>query len=195
MKNMDKEIELTVLDITDSMVEAGAFAMLLSETNGNRQLPIIIGPAEAQAILLHLKDVHSPRPLTHDLFMTCFKALQSVVTKVLIYKAEEGVFFSYVYFEKETGQNFRADARTSDAVALAIRFDCPIFIAESVLEQESIRISKTDYKGELDEDKQPFPKSDKESQTALKKALNRAVKEENYELAAQLRDKLKSNED
>lgn len=192
---MDKEVELNILDITDSMVEAGAFAMLLSEINGNRQLPIIIGPAEAQAILLHLNDVRSPRPLTHDLFVKCFNALQSVVTKVLIYEAEEGVFFSYVYFEKETGESFRTDARTSDAVAIAIRFDCPIFIYESVLEKECIRVPKTDSGKLHNEEKLLFLKSSKQSEKALKKALEKAVKEENYELAAQLRDKLKSNED
>ena len=97
---MDKKVELQVLNITNSQAQVGAFAMLLGEVDGERQLPIIIGPAEAQATALYLKGIKTPRPLTHDLFTTSLTVLGVSLIRVLIYKAKDGIFYSYVYLKK-----------------------------------------------------------------------------------------------
>lgn len=195
---MDREIELEILNITDSMAEAGAFAMLLGEKNGERQMPIIIGPAEAQATLLELHGIRSPRPLTHDLFVTCLESLQSSVSKVLIYQAKDGVFYSYLYLKKED-EIIHIDSRTSDAIALALRFNCPIYIYESIFESELIHFTgssieeneKTNLEKEGEVHSQDEDLRDKD---ALEHALEKAIKDENYELAAQLRDQINLNQ-
>lgn len=195
---MDKEIELEILNITDSMAEAGAFAMLLGEKNGERQMPIIIGPAEAQATLLELHGIRSPRPLTHDLFVTCLESLQSSVDKVLIYKAKDGIFYSYLYLKKED-EIIHIDSRTSDAIALALRFNCPIYIYESILESELIHFTESlteeSEKTNLEKEGEEHSKDeDLKDKDALENALEKAIKDENYELAAQLRDQINLNQ-
>ena len=185
---MDKKVELQVLNITNSQAQVGAFALLLGEVNGERQLPIIIGPAEAQATALYMKGVKTPRPLTHDLFMTIIGVLGASLLRVLIYKAKDGIFYSYIYLKKDE-EIIRIDARTSDAVALAVRADCPIFIFESILERECIRLTDGDERPDT-------PEEDENSRTepvsiiSLEEALNKAIQEENYELAARLRDEI-----
>ena len=131
---MDKKIELQVLNISNSQAQVGAYALVLGEVDGERQLPIIIGPAEAQATALCLKGVKAPRPLTHDLFYTCLNILGTKMLRVLIYKAKEGVFYSYIYLQKEE-EIIRIDCRTSDAIALAVR---SIFMNPSSIESVSV---------------------------------------------------------
>ena len=186
---MDKKVELQVLNISNSQAQVGAYAMVLGEVDGERQLPIIIGPAEAQATAICLKGIKAPRPLTHDLFYSCLNVLGASLLRVLIYKAKEGVFYSYIYFKRDE-EIIRIDARTSDAVALAgVRADCPIFIYESILERECIRM--TDGAERPDS-----PEEDDNSRTeavsiiSLEEALSKAIQEENYELAARLRDEI-----
>ena len=137
---MDKKVELQVINITNSQAQVGAFAMLLGEVDGERQLPIIIGPAEAQATALYLKGVKTPRPLTHDLFITSLTILGASLIRVLIYKAKDGIFYSYIYLNKDE-EILRIDARTSDAFALAVPADCPILIYESILNQVRLHMS------------------------------------------------------
>jgi len=182
---MDKKVELQVLNISNSQAQVGAYAMVLGEVDGERQLPIIIGPAEAQATAICLKGIKAPRPLTHDLFYSCLNVLGATLLRVLIYKAKEGVFYSYIYFKKDE-EIIRIDARTSDAVALAVRADCPIFIYESILERECIRLTDGDDTPEEDENSRTEPVSI----ISLEEALNKAIQEENYELAARLRDEI-----
>ena len=191
---MDKKIELYIISITNSQAQAGAFAMLLGEVNGERKLPIIIGPAEAQATALYLRGISTPRPLTHDLFFTVLTSLGITLLRILIYRAQEGIFYSYIYLKKDN-EITRIDARTSDAIALAIRAKCPILIYESVLEQESLRI-----KNESDTQGKDVPREKtKERDSAfnapsmtLEEVLEKAIKEENYELAAKIREQIKS---
>lgn len=187
---MDRKIELKVLNISNSQAQVGAYALVLGEVYGERQLPIIIGPAEAQATALSLKGVKAPRPLTHDLFYTCLSILGTKLLRVLIYKAKEGIFYSYIYLKREE-EIIRIDARTSDAIALAVRSECPIYIYESILEREYIR---------LDDSDKPEKEQEKEEETdesvnisSLEEALEKAIKEENYELAASLRDQINRN--
>lgn len=183
---MDKKVELQVLNITNSQAQVGAYAMLLGEVDGERQLPIIIGPAEAQSTALCLKGVKTPRPLTHELFTTCLNVLGSALLRVLIYKAKEGVFYSYIYLRKEE-EIIRIDARTSDAVALAVRSDAPIYIYESILDQECLRMNPGEVR---DADDESDERREAISLSTLEEELNKAIKEENYELAARLRDEI-----
>ena len=192
---MDKKVELQVLNISNSQAQVGAYAMVLGEVDGERQLPIIIGPAEAQATAICLKGIKAPRPLTHDLFYSCLNVLGATLLRVLIYKAKEGVFYSYIYFKKDE-EIIRIDARTSDAVALAVRADCPILIYESILEQECLHMSSEERtrSEETDNDEVAEEEHDLPGATSrtLEEALEQAIKDENYELAAQIRDQINS---
>lgn len=190
---MDKKIELQVRNITNSQAQVGAFAMLLGEVNGERQLPIIIGPAEAQATALYLKGIKTPRPLTHDLFMTSLTVMGASLLRVLIYKAKEGIFFSYIYLKKDD-EITRIDARTSDAIALAVRADCPILIYDSILERERLHMSdeerprNEDSGNNKEEQENPVPSN--ATSISLEEELEKAIKAENYELAAKIRDQI-----
>lgn len=190
---MDNKIRLQVVNISNSHAQIGAYAMLLREVDGERQLPIIIGPAEAQSTALYLKGIKTPRPLTHDLFITSLAVLGVTLLRILIYKAKEGIFFSYIYLKKGD-EIIRIDSRTSDAVALAVRADCPILIYESILDQECIHMSE-----EGGMRKNPMDDNDLEEEAgatgsttlSLEEELDQAIKDENYELAAQIRDQIK----
>ncbi|WP_321332782.1 bifunctional nuclease domain-containing protein [uncultured Bacteroides sp.] len=177
---MKKKVELKVLNVSNSQAQACAYAMILGEVNGKRQLPIIIGSTEAQAIVLKLKGIESPRPLSHDFIETCLNEFSINVSEVLIYKAQEGIFYSYVYLKKED-KTIEIDSRTSDAVALAIRFKCPIYIYESILEKEAMAV---------DEESKEEEDMEEENLQSLKESLAKAIKEENYELASIIRDKI-----
>ena len=173
---MDKKVELQVVNITNSQAQVGAFAMLLGEVGGERQLPIIIGPAEAQATALYLKGVKTPRPLTHDLFTTSLNALGTNLIRVLIYKAKEGIFYSYIYLKKDE-EIIRIDARTSDAIALAVRADCPILIYDSILEQECLHMSsKKRARSEETDNEEEHDLPGATSRT-LEEALEQAIKD------------------
>ena len=182
---MSKKIELKVLNVSSSLAQAHAYALVLQEVDGERrQLPVIIGPAEAQAIAFSLKGFTPPRPFTHDLFVFFADAFQVELQEVVIYKAQEGVFYSYLYFEKDDIIS-RIDSRTSDAVALALRFGCPIYVTEDVLEAESIKL----------EDGGPVAVPiTTVNMDLLQEALDKAVKEENYELASQIMDEMRRRE-
>ena len=190
---MDKKIELQVRNITNSQAQVGAFAMLLGEVNGERQLPIIIGPAEAQATALYLKGIKTPRPLTHDLFMTSLTVMGASLLRVLIYKEKEAMFFTYIYLKKDD-EITRIDARTSDAIALAVRADCPILIYDSILERECLHMSdeerprNEDSGNNKEEQENPVPSN--ATSISLEEELEKAIKAENYELAAKIRDQI-----
>jgi len=184
---VDNKVELRVLNISNSQLQANAFALVLEEVNGPRQLPVIIGSIEAQAIALKLKGLTTPRPFTHDLFVTFAEYLQTRLTQVSIYKARDGIFYSYLYFEKEDGESFKVDSRTSDAVALALRFGCPIYTTEEILSAEG-------YIPEVEDEKD---ESEMYCETieSLKESLSQAIKDEDYELASELRDEIKRIEE
>ena len=188
-----KRIKLKVMGISYSQTQSGAYALLLIEENGERRIPIIIGGFEAQAIVIKLENLEPPRPLTHDLFKKLADQFNIVVSEVMIYKLEDGVFFSKLTCnngEKE----YSIDSRTSDAVAIALRFGCPIYITEEILEKAQLTNSPSDSpltttvenSGETEPDSKYESNTDEE----LYKMIDEAVKKENYERAASIRDEI-----
>lgn len=183
-----KKVELQVLNISNSQAQAGAYALVLAEVDGQRQLPVIIGASEAQAMVIELKGIVPPRPLTHNLFASVLEALHVELLRVLIYKVDNGVFYSYIYMKADETV-FRIDARTSDAVALAIRMSAPIFIYENILDTECMKTGES----AANISNPNFPNDGLRQEDALdilKAALEKAVKDEDYERAALLRDQI-----
>ncbi|MDR1436530.1 MAG: bifunctional nuclease family protein [Candidatus Symbiothrix sp.] len=184
-----KKVKLQILGITFSQVQAGAYALILKEEDGQRRLPIIIGTPEAQSIAIFLEDLRPPRPLTHDLFITFIQAANIKLTAVNIYKYEEGVFFSEILFDNK-GSELRIDSRTSDAIALALRTDSPVYTTGAIIDEVGIIVEEDDLPDEPDtldlkKNKTPHEETDTEN---LQKKLNEAIIAEEYEKASRLRD-------
>lgn len=181
-----KKVELRVLSISNSQSQAGAYALVLGEVNGRRTLPVIIGVTEAQAIIIEIRGITPPRPLTHTLFSTVLNALNVSLLRILIYKVEKGIFSSYLYMK--SGETiFRIDARTSDAVILSLKLGAPILIYDDILEEECLHIEKKDDA----ESYARLEETDEERLSSLEAAMQKAISEENYEKAAILRDRIK----
>ena len=198
-----KTVQLSIIGLTYSQTQNNAYALLLGEEDGPRRLPIVIGAFEAQSIAIALeKDILPPRPLTHDLFTSFALTFNIYLKKVMIHKLEEGIFYSYLVCELN-GEIHQIDSRTSDAVALALRFNCPIYTYEEILEKAGIilddQTSKATKKIESKVKSKPIKKETVKSsgsvlkrlsETALTKKLNLALEKEDYELAASIRDEL-----
>lgn len=185
-------IRLTINRISYSKTHNGAYALLLNEKNGNRKLPIVIGGFEAQSIAVALEsEIRPPRPLTHDLFKNFSDCFEIKIKQVIIHKIVDGVFFSSLICVRDKIEEI-IDSRTSDAIALAIRFDSPIFTYESVLEKAGIELKVEDVKKPNKSVNKAGEKIDykKLSVNQLDKAISIAVKNEDYELAAHLRDEI-----
>ena len=195
-------IKLTIKGISYSQTQTGAYALVLSEMNGTRTLPIIIGAFEAQSIAIALeKEIRPPRPLTHDLFRTFAERFDVQVKKVVIHKLVDGIFFSSLFCEKD-GKEEIIDTRTSDAVAIAVRFQAPIFTYENILDkagiylklEEDLEIDQALESEELELSLEDITntKSDFASLSTkeLYAKLDEAVANEDYELAAKLRDEV-----
>ncbi len=199
---MDNLVKLNIKGISYSQTQTGAYALILEEEIGGRKLPIIIGSFEAQSIALALeKDIAPPRPLTHDLFVSLGEQFKFSVKSVYIYKLEDGVFYSKIVFIDFTGQIAEIDSRTSDAIAVAIRFSAPIYAYQAVVEKAGIHLEVIQEEEDSinqvmqkieDEVKAMSDLSDYSEWTIedLEEEMKKAVMEENYELAAQLRDEL-----
>jgi bifunctional DNase/RNase len=188
-------IRLTIDRISYSQNTNGAYALLLNEKGGERKLPIVIGGFEAQSIAVALeKEIKPPRPLTHDLFKNFSDCFEINLKQVIIHKIVDGVFFSSLICVRDKIEEI-IDSRTSDAIALAIRFNSPIFTYESVLETAGIVLKPNTKKSVVKSSKAENFEFNKMSKNQIKKAIEIAVKNEDYELAAKLRDELnKKNE-
>ncbi len=193
-------VPLKIKGISYSQTQNGAYALILTEIDGERKLPIVIGAFEAQSIAIALeKDIKPPRPLTHDLFKSFAKRFDIQLKKVIIHKLVDGVFYASIVCHKD-GQEEVLDARTSDAIALALRFDTSIFTYESILEQAGIilEVKEADSKKieaykqpqQLPQDTKADPTLSKLSLEKLKEALEQAVQMEDYEYAAAIRDEI-----
>ena len=178
------KVRLKVLGLSCSQTQSGAYALILSEENGNRRIPIVIGGFEAQAIAIGLERLHPPRPLTHDLFINFAKTFGITITEVNIYHLEEGIFYSELVC-MTNGSYMKIDARTSDAVALAIRCNCPIYTTEQIIDKAGIVFNAGEETAaqtaapKAEAEPQPSPtgtdKYEKLSVKELKKLLNKKV--------------------
>ncbi len=195
-------VRLTIKGISYSQTQSGAYALVLSEMEGTRTLPIIIGAFEAQSIAIALeKEIRPPRPLTHDLFKSFAERFQIEVKQVIIHKLVDGVFFSSLICEKN-GVEETIDTRTSDAIALAVRFQAPIYTYKNILDKAGIFLKsdeEIDIQQESDvndieliTDDEIILENDYSqlSKQELEEQLNRAVNNEDYELAARIRDEI-----
>ncbi len=191
---MDK-IKLEIAGLSYSQTQSGAYALVLAESGGNRQLPIIIGGFEAQAIAIELEKMTPTRPLTHDLFKNLAAAFEIKVIEVLIYNLIEGIFFSKLICERD-GQIQEIDARTSDAIAIGVRFNCPIFTYEGILSSAGILLDENQNEEsdlDLDEDEPSESSPNTLSQFSkeeLENQLMNAIENEDYELASRIRDEI-----
>jgi bifunctional DNase/RNase len=203
-------ILLSIKGISYSQTQNGAYALVLNEVGGNRTIPIVIGAFEAQAIAIAMeKEITPPRPLTHDLFKNFADAYHIQLKKVLIHKLVDGVFYSSIVCERD-GIEQAIDARTSDAIALALRFAAPIFTYPNILEKAGVYLNpnRTSDEDELADDilvpLQENENQEEETPTSvyakhtiveLYEFLDTAIQQEDYEKAAHLRDEISKRED
>lgn len=197
-----KKVRLEIVGLSYSQTQSGAYALVLGESSGSRRLPIIIGGFEAQAIAIELEKMSPSRPLTHDLFKAFAQTFDITVTEVLIYNLVEGIFYAKLICT-DGSREVEIDARTSDAIALAVRFNCEIFTYEFILKSagivldDDIEVSaisestssvsdvKDTSKGTADSDEYKAKSSEE-----LKSMLQTALDEEKYEMASKIRDEL-----
>ena len=196
-------VRLNIKGISYSQTQNGAYALILSEVDGDRKLPIVIGAFEAQSIAIALeKEIKPPRPLTHDLFKNFSDRFDIVVKQVIIHKLVDGVFYSSLICERDKIEEI-IDARTSDAIALALRFNAPIFTYKNILDKAGIYLKVNPKKEEGEEDnilmddmvaEEIESRSEEGLQVKtldeLHKLLDKAVANEDYEAAARIRDEI-----
>lgn len=190
-----KKVKLEIVGLSYSQTQTGAYALVLGETKGKRRLPIIIGGFEAQAIAIELEKMTPSRPLTHDLFKSFAEGFNINVKEVIIYNLVEGIFFAKL-ITNNGDKEVEIDARTSDAIALAVRFNCPINTYEFILSQAGILLDDDAISGAEaaleKEDLVEVEETDylKKSTEELKQMLDTALSDEDYEKASRIRDEL-----
>lgn len=201
MSGSMERIKLNVLGISYSQTQTGAYALILTEEKGNRRIPIIVGTFEAQAIAIQLEGLKPPRPLTHDLFLAFAKASEATLVEVDIYKLEEGVFHSNLLFN-DGKKRFHIDGRTSDAIALALRFNCPIYTNENIMAKAGmlLEFEKTTKSKKTTETSKPKSNIKGSTKTEslqkhnlkeLEEMLDDSILNEDYERASELRDEIR----
>ncbi|MBF6607800.1 MAG: bifunctional nuclease family protein [Flavobacterium sp.] len=204
-------VKLTIKGISYSQTQNGAYALILNEVDGDRKLPIVIGAFEAQSIAIALeKEIKPPRPLTHDLFKNFADRFDIVVKQVIIHKLVDGVFYSSIICERDKIEEI-IDARTSDAIALALRFHAPIFTYKNILDKAGIYLkvnpdsdketqemddvlSNPETFGLGEESNESGGAYTKHSLSELHEMLEGAVRDEDYEKAAKIRDEISKRE-
>jgi bifunctional DNase/RNase len=191
----NSKIELQIADIAPSGSTSGAYTMVLAEVDGTRRLPIVIGGSEAQAIAIELEKMTPSRPLTHDLIRSLANAFAIDVEEVLIYNLVEGIFFAKLVVSFN-GKSAEIDARTSDAVAIAVRFNCPVYCYEFILDQAGVNAEDTESDMELDEPDIDLEEVETHDDAAnmsvddLQRQLDQALENEDYEKASRIRDEI-----
>ena len=198
MGNSMKKIKLDIVGLSYSQTQSGAYALVLGEVNGRRRLPIIIGSFEAQAIAIEIEKMTPSRPLTHDLFKSFAQAYHINIQEIIIYNLVDGIFYSKLICS-DGKKVVEIDARTSDAIAMAVRFECPIFTYEFILASAGIVIEGNDfvYLENINEPHEENTVTATKSSNygglsidELKSKLAEALAEESYEKAAKIRDEL-----
>jgi bifunctional DNase/RNase len=194
-----KKIKLEIVGLSHSQTQSGAYALVLGEVEGKRRLPVIIGGAEAQAIAIEIEKMTPSRPLTHDLFKTFAETFQIKLDEVVIYNLVNGIFYAKLICSSD-GRTEEIDARTSDAIALAVRFNVPIFTYEFLLSSSGVIIEDGDMAflenidtssvgPEVTPSNQPLPYT-KMTDAQLEESLLKAIENESYEKAAKIRDEI-----
>ena len=198
-----KKVRLEIVGLSYSQTQSGAYALVLGESAGSRRLPIIIGGFEAQAIAIELEKMKPTRPLTHDLFKSFAETFNVNVIEILIYNLVEGIFYAKLICTDGT-KDVEIDARTSDAIAIAVRFNCPIFTYEFILESSGIvlddaTIPNLSQFSDSDSTQEDGVDSENEFRTKsseeLKKMLESALDNEQYEMASKIRDEINTRKE
>lgn len=198
MGNNMKKIKLDIVGLSYSQTQSGAYALVLGEVNGRRRLPIIIGSFEAQAIAIEIEKMTPSRPLTHDLFKNFAQAFSITISEIIIYNLVDGIFYAKLICS-DGKKTIEIDARTSDAIAMAVRFDCTIYTYEFILSSAGIVIEGNDFvylenMADATEEKTVTAATGSGyaslSNDELKTKLQEALTEEAYEKAAKIRDEL-----
>jgi uncharacterized protein len=189
-----EKIKLEIIGMSYSQSQSGAYALILGEMNGKRRLPIIIGGFEAQSIAIELEKIKTPRPLTHDLFKSLATSFNINITEVIINKFSEGVFYAILVCNDGTNE-MEIDSRTSDAIALALRFHCPIYTFENIMVSAGIMIDEEMEKETSSKEVPSRSQGDEMSFsqysiTELRQMLQTAVENEEYEKASSIRDEI-----
>jgi len=201
------KVQLQILGLSYSQTQDNAYVLILVEDGSDKRMPIIIGGAEAQAIAIELESMKAPRPLTHDLFKTLANSFEITLDEVMIYKLEEGIFYSRIVVS-QNGKTVEIDSRTSDAVALAVRFECPIYTTQDVLEKAGIVLDVQKEKPTVENDDDIVDNvidDDIEddgsaeflfvSDEDLVTLLDEAIAAEDYEKASQIRDEINARKE
>ncbi len=188
---MDK-VQVVILGLATHSSSNNAYALYLKELEGRRKFPIIIGAFEAQSIALELEGVQPPRPMTHDLIRTLIESINATLSEVYINDLKDGTFYAKLLFEEP---DIEIDARPSDAIAVAIRCNAPIYVRQEILEENAIIDSSEDtdefFESQANAFAQPQKKKPKSKVEILQEQLEEFIKKEEYEKAAQIRDELK----
>lgn len=193
-----KKIPLDIVGLSYSQTQSGAYALLLNESKGKRRLPIIIGGFEAQAIAIEMENMKPSRPLTHDLFKNFAETFEITLKEVIIYNLVEGIFYAKLICSRDN-QEVEIDARTSDAIALAVRFNCPVYTYEFILNSAGIVMDEDlakegEAKGKETKTEKAVEKQEddfrKKSPDELKDLLQKALDKEDYERASRIRDEI-----
>lgn len=193
---MDEKVRLRVLGISYTQLHSGAYALLLAQENGLYRIPVVIGSQEAQSIAIKMEGIIPPRPITHDLFVSFAHAFGVKLKEVFIYKFEDGIFYSELTFSDGERQ-IALDARTSDAIAIAMRTHSPIFTTASILQEtgfiiendksDTVKESSKAKDERRDEMASSMPKLENYAIEELERTLSRLIEEENYEEAARVK--------
>ena len=193
-----KKIELRIVALSHSVSQSNNYAVVLGEMIGLRRIPIVIGSFEAQAIAVAMEKMTPNRPLTHDLFKQTLEAFKVEIKEIIINNLLDGLFYARLICERE-GEIIELDSRTSDAIALAVRFQCPIFTYEFILDTAGVELdesTQTEIEEESDDEMEEKPGKDKQSSLStyslesLQNMLLQVLEEENYEKAATIRDEI-----
>ncbi len=185
-----KKIELNIIALARSESNKDNYVLVLEEQKGFRRLPIIIGPFEAQAIAVALERMKTNRPLTHDLFKTTLEQLEALITEVIISEIQGGIFHATLVIQKADGNQLMIDARSSDAISMAVRFACPIFTTEEIMKSAGVVLESpskafTNKRGNLSD----------YSMEELEQLLKQVLAKEDYESASKIRDAMRKKKD
>ncbi len=193
------KIELKIMAISRSVTQSNNYAVVLGEQDGARRLPVIIGSFEAQAIAVAIEGMEGPRPMTHDLFKSTLETIGVELREVIINNLQEGIFYARLVLDRD-GEIIEVDSRTSDALALAMRFECPVYTYEFILETAGV-VLEGDEESEVDEAQKTSSKAAAQAGSSgnslssytigeLQRMLEEVLADEKYERAAKIRDEI-----